>query len=130
MSKQKILIIDDDETTVLMLQQILAKNGFEHEMALNGKAGLDILNKDEKIDGVILDIIMPEMAGHETLKHIKQTPKIKDTPVLMLTGVTAIADVSECLSMGASDYMVKPFDEETLISRLQKILPLTIGFED
>ena len=130
MAKQKILIIDDDESTIAILQQMLEKHGFQNVPAYNGVEALEILNSNDDIDGIILDIIMPEMDGRETLQNIKNKAETKDMPILMLTGLNSISDVSDFLTMGANDYMVKPFDEETLISRLQKILPLTLGFED
>jgi len=130
MSKQTILIIDDDETIQQLIQQNLTNNGYKHLSANNGEEGISALSKNTNIDGIILDIMMPIMDGAETLKHIKQNEQTKDIPVLILTGQNAISDVSKYLSMGANDYMVKPFDHETLIARLQQIMPMTLEFSD
>ncbi|MFK7839057.1 MAG: PleD family two-component system response regulator [Bdellovibrionales bacterium] len=129
MPKQKILIVDDEETTVEILTEILKQNGYESEPTYNGLKAIEKLDQINDFDGIILDVLMPEMDGRETLKRLKSNQNTKNIPILMLTAVTDISNVSECLLLGANDYMVKPIDQETLISRLQKILPLTIGFE-
>ena len=123
MNKQNILIVDDDETIIEILQKTLDDNGYTYTPANDGKEALNILQSNTSIDGIILDILMPGMDGRETLKNIKENNETKDIPVLMLTGENAISDVSECLTLGANDYMVKPFDTGTLLSRLQGILP-------
>ena len=123
MKKQNILTVDDDITILELLKSILSKHGYRTISALNGKDALTQLDKNNYIDAIILDICMPEMDGRKTLESIKSKEKIKNTPVLMLTGENAVSDVSECLTLGANDYMVKPFEPNVLISRLQKILP-------
>ena len=123
MAKQKILIVDDDETILEILKQTLSENGYDHVSAEDGEAALTQLQSNDNIDAVILDILMPKMDGRETLKEIKNDDKAKHLPILMLTGENSLADVSECLTLGANEYMVKPFESDIVISRLQKILP-------
>lgn len=130
MKKQNILTVDDDETILEILKSILSKHGYRTISASNGKDALTLLDKNAFIDGVILDISMPEMDGRKTLEAIKNKEKMKNTPILMLTGANGVSDVSECLKLGANDYMVKPFEPDTLISRLQKILPPREGLSD
>ena len=123
MAKQKILIVDDDETILEILKQTLSDHGYEHIAAQDGEDALKQLQSNDNIDAVILDIRMPKMDGRETLKEIKSDHKAKHLPILMLTGENSLADVSECLTLGANEYMVKPFESDILINRLQKILP-------
>jgi len=122
MAKQNILIVDDDVTILEILKTVLGQHGYTSTEAPNGEEALSLLKSNDNIDAIILDIMMPKMDGRETLKEINKDDA-KEIPILMLTGENAISDVSECLSLGANDYMVKPFEPDNLISRLQKILP-------
>lgn len=123
MSKYNILTVDDDETVLAILNQTLETNGYDVTSANNGEKALKILESDTSIDGIILDIMMPGMDGKKTLKAIKSNDTTKDIPIMMLSGENAISEVSECLSMGANDYMVKPFNTESLLVRLEVLLP-------
>lgn len=124
MAKQNILLIDDDETILEILKKTLENNGYTYLSANNGQEGLNTLKEhQDNIDAVILDIMMPEMDGRQTLEKIRNDETTKELPILMLTGENQLSDVSECLKLGANDYMVKPFDPPTCIARLQKILP-------
>jgi len=130
MTKQNILTVDDDETIIALLETTLSKHGYTAIPASNGKDALKkLLDNNNKIHGVILDICMPQMDGRETLEAIKNNEKTNKTPILMLTGENAVSDLSQCLTLGANDYMVKPFEPHTLISRLQKILEPRDGFK-
>lgn len=130
MPNQNILIIDDDETIIEILKKILNDNGYDSITASNGIEAVNILQEQDNINGIILDILMPIKDGRETLKEIRKKEKTKNTPVLVLTGEKSITDVSELLTLGANDYMVKPFDPGTLITRLKQILPMNIDFKD
>ena len=122
MNKQNILIVDDDETILEILKKTLSEHGYDTTTAQDGQEAINTLQSSNNIDAAILDILMPKMDGRETLKTIKESNNIKDLPILMLTGENSLANVSECLTLGANEYMVKPFEPEMLISRLQKIL--------
>lgn len=130
MSKQNILIVDDDETILEIVKKTLEENNYTHIAATNGKEALEKLAENDNIDAIILDIMMPEMDGRETLKAIRSNEQTKETPILMLTGENMLADLQGCLTAGASDYMVKPFEPSLLIYRLQKILPPHDGLKE
>ncbi len=121
MSEESILVIDDDETILTIVKATLEKQGFNVMTALNGKDGLHIANTTQT-DAIILDRKMPEMDGDETLGQLQQNGDTKAIPVMMLTALNEITDVAECLSKGAQDYIVKPFDHDNLIIRLQNMI--------
>ncbi len=115
------LVIDDDETITMLVKKTLENSGITSVTASGGQEGLDIINTMPP-NLVILDRKMPGMDGDEVLKHLKGNEKTRDIPVLMLTSKNAITDVSECLEMGASDYIVKPFDHDNLVVRVKNLL--------
>ena len=116
-----VLVIDDDETLQAIVQAALEEHGFEYTYAMNGEDGLKSL-EDEKPDLILLDRKMPGLDGNEVLQKIKENPDTKDIPVIMLTGENAISEVSVSLKLGASDYMVKPFDNVNLIVRIKHVI--------
>ena len=123
MTKQNILLVDDDPTIPEIIKKTLEDHGYTSIASNDGKECLDLINQQHnQIDAVILDIMMPEMDGRQTLKAIRKHKSAEELPVLMLTGENQLSDLSECLKLGANDYMLKPFEPSLLIFRLQKIL--------
>ncbi len=116
-----VLVIDDDETITTLVKKTLENADITVITASSGKEGLNII-KTMPPNAIVLDRKMPEMDGDEVLQQLKSNEQTRDIPVLMLTSKNAITDVSECLEMGASDYIVKPFDHSNLIVRVKNIL--------
>lgn len=116
-----ILVIDDDETILEIIQQSLKTNGFKTLTAQSGQEGLRIA-AENKPDAIILDWMMPEMNGNEVLKTLKNDNALKDIPVMMLTAKDEINNISESLTLGAKEYIVKPFDLENMILRLRNMI--------
>ncbi len=121
MKKQTVLVVDDDDTIRSIVEAILEKNGFKALTASNGTDGLKAAN-DKAPDAIVLDRKMPDIDGNDVLKSLKDNPATQNIPVLMLTGERAVADVSSSLSLGAMDYIVKPFDQENFLMRLRHIM--------
>ena len=114
----KLLIIEDDKQLSDTIKQT-TEELFETEQAYNGEEGL-YLAEQNIFDGIILDIMMPEMNGYEVLKELRA--KGNATPVIMLTAKDGIADKIEGFKSGADDYLVKPFHREELLLRLEAII--------
>lgn len=118
MNKIQILVVDDEWNMRNLLRIYLMKNGFEVMEARNGHEGL-AMSDQYPFDLILLDVMMPDMDGWEVCKRIRQS---KDTPILMLTARTETKDKVKGLTIGADDYIVKPFDPEELLARVIALL--------
>ncbi len=116
LERKKVLIVDDDMRNVFALTTALENQHMEVIFAENGKEGLDILQNTSNIDLVLMDIMMPEMDGYETMKRIRQLPAFQDLPVIALTAKAMKGDRQKCIDAGASDYICKPVNLEQLYS--------------
>ncbi|MFH1196763.1 MAG: response regulator [bacterium] len=118
----KALIVDDDITVRQFLGRILKKKlAIEYVEAENGMAALNVLEK-EFPQIIFLDVMMPVMDGLEFLKKLRENQYFNQIPVVMLTAVTDKNVISQSISLGIIDYLLKPFDYEKTIERLQKII--------
>ncbi len=120
---KKLLIVDDSPSTRKALLQILEKSGFFSSIleAENGSKALDILLKDE-VDFVISDVNMPTLDGFKLLSAIRDQPKYHDLPVIFLTVREDSLDKIRGLESGANDYIIKPFNPEELIARVNNLI--------
>jgi two-component system response regulator CpxR len=118
MSKQKILIIDDDKELTELLTEYLSYEGFELEACHDGVAGL-ARAYDESFSLILLDVMMPKLNGFEVLKALGGQHKI---PILMLTAKGDNDDRVLGLELGADDYLAKPFQHRELLARINAIL--------
>lgn len=115
----KVLIVDDNPK---YLEDVLPYYGYEVVCALDGEKAIEILNKDNTIDLVLLDVMMPKLNGWETLKIIRRTPKTKDIPVIMVTAVNEDQKMISGLKTGADDYIIKPFILPNLLARMEAVM--------
>ena len=116
----KVLVVEDEPNVLKLIQIKLGKEGFDVSTASDGEEGLKKA-LSENFDVIILDVMMPKMDGFSVLKHIKT--EIDDPPiVIMLTAKGQETDVVEGLSVGADDYIVKPFSPRELIARINVAL--------
>ena len=118
-SLARILIIDDNPK---LLQDSLPMYGYEAKSATDGLMGLKILDEDSNFDLVILDVVMPNLDGWETLKAIRKNEKVAQIPIIMLTSVTDANKQISGLKFGADDYIVKPFVLPNLLARIEALL--------
>jgi two-component system chemotaxis response regulator CheY len=121
MSK-RILTIDDSKTMRDMLLLTLTDAGFEVLQGVDGEDGLAVLG-DQKVDVIITDINMPKMDGYEVIRQLRQNPRHKTTPILVLTTESDTDKRSIARSAGATGWMVKPFDPEGLVAIINKVSP-------
>lgn len=112
---EKILIIDDEDTTVQLLNLLLERRDFEVVTALRAEDGLRQAYRTHP-DLVLLDIMMPEMDGWEVCRRLRE---LSDVPIIFLTARGEIRDVVKGLEMGADDYIVKPYDNDELVARIR-----------
>jgi two-component system response regulator AtoC len=110
--KLKILVVDDDDSIRGYVARLLSMSGFDAVTSSNGRDALNQIKAHPDISLVLLDILMPEMDGLETLTEIKKTAK--DMPVIMLSALGQTNIIVKAMKSGASDYLVKPFEEEEL----------------
>jgi HAMP domain-containing protein/signal transduction histidine kinase/CheY-like chemotaxis protein len=116
---KKVLIVDDDIRNIFALTSALERHRMHVVYAENGKDGIEKLNKTPGIDGVLMDIMMPEMDGFEAMRAIRQIPKFKSVPIIAVTAKAMKGDRQKCIEAGASDYITKPVETEQLLSLLR-----------
>ena len=121
MSKDVILIIEDDPQIQELLSHSLSKEGWKLVFAKTGEEGLKIL-KTQKANCILLDIMLPGMDGLKVIKKIKEAEQYARTPVIMTTAKGEESDIITGLELGADDYVVKPYSPKVLIARIRAAL--------
>jgi phosphoserine phosphatase RsbU/P len=121
MGTARILVVDDNEMNRDLLSRRLLRQGFEVEIAVNGRDALDRV-ATTGFDLVLLDIMMPEMNGYEVLERLKADEALCHLPVIMITAVDDVSSVVKCIEMGAEDYLPKPFNPTLLRARIDASL--------
>jgi two-component system chemotaxis response regulator CheY len=116
------LTIDDSKTMRDMLMVTLADAGFDVLQAVDGQDGLDVLGK-ERVDVIITDINMPKMDGYEVIRQLRGNPDHKSTPILVLTTESELSKKNLAREVGATGWMVKPFDPDRLVATIRKVAP-------
>ena len=119
---RKILIADDEARMRALVRDYLRMKGFQVLEAENGREALEVFQREPDIALILLDVMMPEMDGFETLKELRH---ISDVPVLMLTARAEEQDELQGFSLGADEYIAKPFSPKVLIARIDAILKRT-----
>ena len=120
-SKPKILVVDDDELLRDLLEFKLRSRGYEVELAEDGEAALEAASASPP-DLIVLDGMMPGLDGFQVLQRLSDSGATREVPVIMLTARRQEQDVVAGLSLGAQDYLVKPFLPDELVLRIQRIL--------
>jgi CheY-like chemotaxis protein len=118
----KIVLIDDDKTTLQILESVLVRNGYRVFSARDGQTGLD-LAKQEKPDVLISDMLLPKVHGIDVCKRIKSDPEMSGTSVILMTGVYKKAVFKqETRDAGADAFLEKPIDTPLLLQTIEKFL--------
>jgi DNA-binding response OmpR family regulator len=116
---KKVLIIEDYPATSKMIAEILELEGFETRIEADGADGLKTAAAEQP-DLILLDIMLPSMGGLEVCGQLKNNPKTKDIPVIMISVKTSDEDIKAGLAKGASGYVSKPFDLFKLLGMVKK----------
>lgn len=116
-----ILVVDDDETNRDLLVLILKANDYNIVTAEDGRKALTIL-KSQKIDLVLLDLMMPVIDGYQVLRLMSADIKLQKIPVIIITAVGKMESVKHCINLGAKDYLLKPYNQDVVRNRIAAIL--------
>ena len=119
---RRVLVVDDDVRNIFALTGLLEHHGMEVCSAESGRAAVDVLHQLPGIDIVLMDIMMPDMDGFDTMRHIRQLPGFDDLPIIAVTAKAMHGDRDKCLSAGASDYVSKPVDVDELLALMRRWL--------
>ncbi len=121
-SAKTILIIDDDVRNIFALSAVLRARGFTCVSAITARDGLEILDKNGDVKIVLLDIMMPEMDGYETVDAIRGNSKLANMPVIAVTAQAMVGDREKTLQAGANAYISKPVDVDELLKLLHQYM--------
>ncbi|HEY6218974.1 MAG TPA: response regulator, partial [Gemmatimonadaceae bacterium] len=114
-----VLVVDDDVRNIFSLTSVLEDHGMVVSFAENGKDGVAKLEQIPGIDLVLMDVMMPEMDGYETMRAIRGKPQFASLPIIALTAKAMKGDREKCIAAGASDYITKPVDTDQLLSLMR-----------
>lgn len=122
-SKIKILVVDDQPNNLRFLSDLLSKQGYKVQKAINGKLALSAAMASCP-DLILLDIMMPEMNGYEVCQKLKSTEKTREIPVIFLSALDETYNKVKAFGLGGADYITKPFQVEEVLARIEKQLTL------
>jgi CheY-like chemotaxis protein/HAMP domain-containing protein len=116
---RKVLVVDDDVRNIFALGSVLERHGMDVVTAQTGREAVAILEKTPDIAVVLMDIMMPEMDGYQTMQLIRKQPALRRLPIVALTAKAMKGDREKCLEAGASDYLAKPVNTDQLLATLR-----------
>jgi CheY-like chemotaxis protein len=116
---KSVLLVDDDSRNIFALSSVLERRGMNVLTATTGKEAIDLIESTENLAIVLMDIMMPEMDGYQTIRKIREEPAFRRLPIISLTAKAMKGDREKCLEAGASDYLAKPVNTEQLLSALR-----------
>jgi len=129
MSKEKILVVDDEEDILELVRYNLAREGYTVACAVTGEEALKSTASDPA-DLIILDLMLPGIDGLEVARRLKQNPGTKAIPIVMLTAKGEEADIVTGLELGADDYVTKPFSPRILVARIKTVIRRRSGIAE
>jgi CheY-like chemotaxis protein len=115
----RVLVVDDDARNIFALTTLLENEGMTVISATNGRQAIELIRHTPGLSAVLMDIMMPDMDGYETMRQIRQDPHFRSLPIIALTAKAMKGDRERCLHAGASDYIAKPVDAHQLLSLLR-----------
>ena len=119
---KKILIVEDDLTTARIIQKALENHGFATFIASDGQIGLQTLNNSPDFNLIISDMQMPNLNGQELIEAIQKTPELKKIPLILISGIVSLKQISNVLENGASRFLPKPLDIKYLIKCTNEVI--------
>jgi signal transduction histidine kinase/DNA-binding response OmpR family regulator len=122
LASKKVLVVDDDIRNIFAVTAMLERQQMEVFSVDSGKDAIDMLEQNPGIDVALVDVMMPEMDGYETMARMRALPTFKDRPIIALTAKAMKGDREKCIEAGASDYIAKPVNNSHLLSMLRSWL--------
>ncbi|HVK95685.1 MAG TPA: response regulator, partial [Noviherbaspirillum sp.] len=116
---RKVLVVDDDLRNIFALSSVLERQDMKVLYAENGRDGIEVLQSNPDVEIVLMDIMMPEMDGYDTMRAIRRIQRFKSLPIITLTAKAMKGDRDKCIAAGASDYITKPVDAAQLLSLMR-----------
>jgi CheY-like chemotaxis protein/signal transduction histidine kinase/HAMP domain-containing protein len=116
---RRVLIVDDDIRNIFSLTGVLEQHDIQVLHAENGREGIEILERVPDIDMVLMDVMMPDMDGYETMRHIRSREQFRKLPMIAITAKAMKGDRQKCIEAGASEYLSKPVDVDQLVSMMR-----------
>jgi CheY-like chemotaxis protein len=116
---KSVLVVDDDARNTFALSSLLERRGMKVLTANTGREAIDLLRVTDDVAIVLMDIMMPEMDGYQTMRAIRKDPQFHRLPIVALTAKAMKGDREKCLEAGASEYLAKPVNTEQLLSTLR-----------
>jgi CheY-like chemotaxis protein len=116
---RKVLVVDDDARNIFALTSLLESQEMSVISATNGRQAIELIQNTPDLSMVLMDIMMPEMDGYETMREIRSMPAFRTLPMLALTAKAMKGDREKCLDAGASDYIAKPVNTDQLLSLMR-----------
>ena len=120
----RILVVDDEPINQQVLKNHLSGQDFQLTQAMNGAEAIEAIRNSEPFDLILLDVMMPRMSGYEVCEKIRQEFLASELPIIMITAKNQLQDIVQGLSLGANDYLPKPFHKEELLARINTQLDL------
>jgi CheY-like chemotaxis protein len=114
-----VLLVDDDARNIFALSSVLERRGMRVLTATTGTVAIELIKSTSDLAIVLMDIMMPQMDGYQTMQAIRQWPELRRLPIIALTAKAMKGDREKCLEAGASDYLAKPVNTEQLLSSLR-----------
>jgi CheY-like chemotaxis protein len=119
LSGRKVLVVDDDARNIFALTSVLENHEMDVISATNGRQAIELIQRTPDISMVLMDIMMPDMDGYETMREIRREAQFRTLPILALTAKAMKGDREKCLDAGASDYIAKPVNTDQLLSLMR-----------
>ncbi len=117
----KNILVVDDTKPILKMAKFVLSDLYNVYLSNSGELAIDILER-KPIDVVLMDVNMPGMDGIETVRRIRKMENIKNIPVIFFTALSSKEIIEECMQVGMMDYIVKPYEPDTLLKKLEKVL--------
>lgn len=117
----EILVLDDSNTNVVLLEAILAEQGYQITPTLNAKEAFKAMEK-KLPDLILLDLLMPKISGYDFLEQLKENDHTRNIPIIVISAVTDQQNINKIMKMGADEFIGKPLDIEILLDKVSNIL--------